>query len=171
MKRTIESFMILQLLSAASADALSLNVLVRDPQQVGQTTNAQFGLVVSAFTEFWALSVGGGFTVTCPDSQVIEAQASDSFWDLFGSVSLWVNVPRSIPGQYTVTGWPGWRAPSTQSCSFRYVGRAKEGIFTIGGAGSSITFGGGDKSEGDTRIFKMVKPLPGTGAGPGTCIP
>lgn len=171
MKRAIAQFMVLLLLSMAKANALSLDVHVRDPQQVKRTAMAQFGLVVSASTELYTLSVAGGFTVTCPDSQVIEAQTSASEWRLFGSVSFWVNVPATPPGQYAMTGWNSWPSPSTQSCSFRYVGRAKEGLFVVGGLGSNISFGGGDKSQGDTRIFTMVKPPPGTDPSPGTCIP
>jgi len=152
-----------------NANALEpkLEIYVFPPAQVGKTGNAEFGLAVSASTPLYVLSVAGGFTATCPESQAIEAQASASSWNFLGGVSVSVQIPRTITGQYPMSGWSGWPSPSTQSCRFNYIGRAKEGIFNLGGAGSSITFGGGDKSEGDTLIFRMVKPTPGTGSG--TC--
>jgi len=171
MKGAVAQFTILLALSIAKAEALSLELFLYEPRQIGKTENAEVGLVVRAATPAYSLSVAGGYTVTCPDSQVIEAQTSASEWRLFGNVSFWVNVPVTPPGQYPMTGWNSWPSPSNHSCSFRYVGRAKDGVFAIGGFGSNISFGGGDKSQGDTKIFKMVKPPPGTDAGPGTCIP
>lgn len=165
MSRAIVQLMILLALSAAKANALQLDLHVREPQQVGQTDKAQFGLIVNAWTEYYAISAAGGYTATCPESQVIEAQGSKSSWSLFGDVVATVKVPPVLPGEYPMTGWAGWPTPSTQSCSFRYVGRAKEGSFSIGGFGSSITYGGGDESRGDTKIFRMVKAVPRTGTG------
>lgn len=165
MSRAIAQLMILLALSAAKVNAIQLDLNVRDPQQVGQTDRAQFGLIVNAWTEAWAISAAGGYTVTCPESQVIEAQGSTSNWRFLGNVVATLKVPPVLPGEYSMTGWAGWPLPSTQSCSFRYVARAKDGSFSIGGFGSSITYGGGDESRGDTKIFQMVKAVPRTGNG------
>lgn len=169
MKRIIGRILLLFLLPVANAKALtpSLGIYVFPPVQVGRTENVELGMAVSASTPLYALSVAGGFTATCPESQPIQAQASASSWAFLGGVSVSVQIPRTVTGQYPMSGWSVWPSPSTQSCRFNYIGRAKEGIFNLGGAGSSITFGGGDKSEGDTLIFRMVKPTPGTGSG--TC--
>lgn len=169
MRRTIGWSLVLLVLKMAHANALesTLDIYVFPPAQVGNTQNAVLGMAVSASTPLYTLSVAGGFTATCFESEAIEAQASASKSNFFGGVSVSVQVPRTITAQYPMSGWAGWPSPSTQSCSFKYVGRAKEGIFTIGGLGSGITFGGGDRSEGDTIIFRMMKPVPGTGSG--TC--
>jgi hypothetical protein len=167
MNPKIALYIAIPLLTAVEANAVSLVVRPRDPQQIGLSQKVQVGLRVDGSTEFYTLTVAGGYTVTCPESVAIDAQTSESGWDLFGGVSFWINVPEAPPGEYPMSGWAGWPSPSTQSCSFKYVGRVKDGLISFGGFGSNITLGGGDRSSADTIVFRVVKPTPATDSG--TC--
>lgn len=149
----------LAVLSIPEARALRVEVYPVTPLQVEQTDKVRVGLAVQGWTNVFALTVAGGYTVTCPNGLPIEAQHSRQRQQFPAGFTFTITVPAGgTPTQYPIPGWSSWPRPSTHDCTFRYVGRAKEALVSLIGFGFNVSLGGGDDSKGDTLVFKMVKP-------------
>lgn len=158
-------------MTMAQAHALGVDAIPNTPRQVGQTDQAQVGLAVEGRTDTLWLTVGGGYTLSCPGGQSIDAQhhRSKSQWP--AGFSMTITVPSTgVPTRYPIPAWPQWQAPSTHRCTFQYVGKAKEAIVSLFGVGINISLGGGEASKGDTKVFDVVKPRP-AGGPPPPCAP
>jgi hypothetical protein len=151
----------------AQANAAGVDVAVTAPRQVGTTDRASVGIAVDATTNTMWLTAGGGYTLTCPDTTALEAQRALQFLRWPAGFRVVVTVPEVVPAEYRIAGWQQWQAPSTHTCTFKYVGRAKDGLLNIFGSGINISFGGDEASEGDSLTFAMVKnpPPPPPGGG------
>lgn len=154
-------------ISMPEAHALRVESTALTPEQIGKTQEVKVGLSVQGWTNTFVLTVGGVFEVRCPQSERIEVQKSSQWSRYPAGFTSTLNVPPQLPAQYPIPGWPEWATPSTKGCTFVYVGRAREALVSIGILGLSTSLGPGEVTDGDTKVFNMVKPVPSTGSG--TC--
>jgi hypothetical protein len=145
-------------LAVPEARALDLRSTPLTPRQVGTTNRVQVGLAVQGWTDTLQLTVAGAYQVNCPAGLPIEAQRAASATQYPAGFSFTLTVPGWIPAEYVIPGWSEWAAPATKTCNFVYTGRAKEALVSLSGFGIQITLGSGERVDGNTRQFTVVKP-------------
>jgi len=160
----------------APVEAANVGVRVVDPHQVGSGERVEVGMIVDGTTNLLTMTVGGGYTLTCPDTTPLTAQRALQFSRWLAGFTVSVFVPETIPYEYPISGWYSWDRPSTHYCTFSYVGRAKDAWVNLQGIGINITLGGDEVSDGNSRVFSMVKLAPPPPKGGGcepwcTCTP
>ncbi len=154
--------------SLGQANAASVGVRLSAPHQVSSGERVEVGMIVDGRTDALTMTVGGGYTLTCPDTTPLTAQRALQFTRWPAGFQVSVFVPETIPAGYPISGWYGWNAPSTHYCTFSYVGRAKDAWVNLSGMGINITLGGEDATYGNSVVFPMVKlppPPPRSGGG------
>lgn len=157
--------------SLAPANAAIVRVSLSAPHQVGTTGRASVGISVDAQAALFALTAGGGYTLTCPDTTPLTAQRALQFLKAKPGYQVSVFVPEVIPTEYTISGWDAWTTPSTHFCTFSYTGRAKDGWVNLTGIGINVTLGGEEAIDSNSKVFQMVKQAPPPPPPPGGGVP
>ncbi|HKE92905.1 MAG TPA: hypothetical protein VKB34_01250 [Povalibacter sp.] len=139
------------------------------PQQ-GGTSSLIFGLEVEAATFWSSLTVGGGYTIECEGTALsIPAQNDEHIYDFWGGVRLKTKVPKNnTPTLYDVPGWETLGAGSCRQCTFKYRGRAADGLGAIAVGPTGVNFSlnlSPDRTQADTLVFNVCKGLPASSGG------
>ena len=176
MKHTSTWIVLMLTTSLAPANAANVKVSLYSPQQVSTSERVRVGMSVNAEAGTFALTAGGGYTLTCPDTTPLTAQRALQFYRLAPGYTVSVFVPEVIPAEYPISGWSSWARPSTHYCTFSYTGRAKDGWVSLSGIGVNVTLGGDEVIDGNSVVFPMAKlppPPPAGGCEPwcNTCTP
>lgn len=146
------------------AQAVTVLVSLTDPPtQVQNTASVTAGMKVTGKTIFWALSVAGGFTISCEyTTQTIPASTSKytgSIAPRLEPLELSIYVPYTGKGTYTTAGFGSW-GTGCKTCNFVFTASATDGQFTAAGAGATISFPVSADTKADTKTFSMCSTAP-----------
>lgn len=137
------------------------------PVQIAGTLS--LGLTVHSWSNWIQLSTAGGFTVQCDfTSLTIDEERAFGIIN-FPGTEMYLTVPPSVPGSYTIPGYANVAANTCRSCTFKYRGSAIEGSAEItGGQGISYTFAPGTMANQlSTIVFDVCR----EGRGSQCCTP
>ena len=145
MKTRILALAALFLLAAQAHATPGLTIYTYPGRQVSSSSVAA-GLIVSGGTDgleaIGTLTVGGGWTVSCPYTSPVEVQLarSSTNWIPGRENTLVLYVPTTVPSTYLLPNWSTIPAASCVDCTFRYRGSAVATSASLGfGFGVNFT--------------------------------
>ena len=146
------------------ASAVQLDVYVSTISQFGTGSGVNLGHTVLASTPYNRLIAGGTFTAACNHSATLPLTGertlpSETYG--FDQNILYVTIPETVPALRNMPGFGSVERGTELSCTYRWTARAIEGGYTIGIGGISFVTGNGERTDGGTVEFKMVRPDPG----------
>lgn len=148
------------LATSQKASAVTLRTVPSSIHQIGTSGAVSLGHTAIGSTDFNRLVVSGGYIATCASAVMVptNGQRSLSGEAAFGGVILYTTIPERLPAFVEMPGFDLLAAGSRVACAYNWSSKAVESNFTIGIPGFGITIGGGERSEGGTYPFMMVKP-------------
>jgi hypothetical protein len=145
MKRKLFALAALLLLAAHAHATPTLTIYTYPGRQVSSSSVAA-GVIVAGGTDgveaIGALTVGGGWTVSCPYTSPINVQLSNSItnWIPGRPNTLTLYVPPTVPSTYLLPGWSTIPAASCVDCTFAFRGSAVATSASLGfGLGVNFT--------------------------------
>ncbi len=151
---------IASLLGASTpAAALEMSVFPTSIAQANTGGGVYLGHTVSARTNMNRLSASGSFATACNDPRTlpITGQRSLSSEGLTGPRILAVTVPETVPALRTIPGFSSVEFGVELTCTYTWTARASEATFSIGAGGGGVTIGGGERADGSTIEFRMLR--------------
>jgi hypothetical protein len=147
------------LLCVGVAQGLTLQTVISDIYQNGETAGVYLGHSVISSTPMNRLTAGGTFEAKCvsPYTGSITGQRTLSSTLLTGN-QLYVTIPEWHPALADMPGFDFVEAGSTLSCGYYWTSVAEEATYSVGIPGFGITVGGAKGSQGGTVPFTMHKP-------------
>lgn len=151
---------------ASTVHALDVQVHLIGPTQVtaGQglkTADVSAGLVVVGTADGYALSVAGGFTITCEyNSMSIHAQSGDYVSKIIrppSPLTLTVPVPDPAPDTYTTANFSSLFNGECKVCNFQWKGTASGTAIGFSGYGANVSLPGPTKTKANTKTFQMCR--------------
>lgn len=145
-------------IAAQPASAIDMQVIVSSINQVAYTSSINLGHTIYAHTPMNRLVAGGSFSVHCSDSRTgpINGQRTLSSEQQFGN-TLYVTIPEVLPTTRMLPGFTQLPKGTQISCTYDWTARAVESTYSIGIGGLGITIGGGERADGATVAFTMVR--------------
>jgi hypothetical protein len=155
------------MLLARPAAAVTMHVSPLPIYQEGTGASFTVGHFIDARTSYPNLTVSGSFRVSClqPGIPPMSESYSATQTVLFQENVLSMGIPQNLPARRSLSGWTSVPTGTIVPCSYDWQARAVESGLTIGGGGGSVVIGSGERSEGGTIPFDMLKV--GTYPGPG----
>ena len=155
------------------ASAVNLSTVVAPIYQSGTGSGVFIGHTAIASTDYNRLYAGGTYSVTCgaPGMVPLTGQRFLSTENFKGNLSLYVTIPEWHPSIVYMPGFYDIPRGQTVSCAYSWTSRAVESGYTIGFGGISFQTGNGERNEGSSEPFMMMKRDTGDVDGGSTCIP
>jgi hypothetical protein len=133
------------LLLAAHAHATPTLSIYTYPGRQVSSSSVSAGVIVSSGTDgveaIGTLTVGGGWTVSCPYTSPINVQLSNSStnWIPGRPNTLTLYVPTTVPSTYLLPGWSNIPTARCVDCTFAFRGSAVATSASLG-AGLGANF-------------------------------